>query len=318
MNVLPGIALSAATLLAACQPSAVQTSQHQSESTADCGFYEANILDKYGNIVGSAEVTDADGILHILLSAADGYRFWTLRAYAGIDPIPVNADGNTSPSWFPIEVILGDGSHDASAYPTVYDLAIPLADIGVEAGTCGQINVAVYARMKKFDANGIFLANPRVWVDGPLSFGDVNDPHHDGTGFTYEFCCDEEEEHGCTLTQGYWKTHHATARQKPLRKAWPGPSETDLLCDQELLDIMNTPPEGDGWYILAHQYIAASLNVSAGASSPADVAEALAEAGDLLESTCGGMTDAERALAISLAETLDAYNNGEIGPGHCE
>ena len=51
---------------------------------------------------------------------------------------------------------------------------------------------------------------------------------------------------------------------------------------------------------------------------PADVAEALSDAGDLLAATCDGMTDDERAAAIIMSELLDAYNNGFVGPGHCD
>jgi hypothetical protein len=29
-------------------------------------------------------------------------------------------------------------------------------------------------------------------------------------------------------------------------------------------------------------------------------------------------SDPDRAQGISLAETLDEYNNGVIGPGHCD
>jgi hypothetical protein len=303
--------------VAACQVSN-KTSDTKAQSLTDCGYYDGNIVDKHGTAVGTAEVTDDGTNLHILLTTSGDYRLWTIRAYAGVAPIPVNSDGDTNVGWFPYSVTLGDGSHDQAGYPSTYEMLIPLADLGVTPDTCGLINVAVYARLKSWDSSGLFLGAPRTWVDGPITFGDINYPHHDGTGFTYEFCCDDEEEEGCTLTQGYWKTHNADAKQPKKRVDWPGPSEDDLLCGMELLDILNTQPLGDGWYILAHQYIAASLNVSAGASSPADVAQALADAGDLLINTCNGMTAEERAEAIALSETLDDYNNGEIGPGHCD
>lgn len=107
---------------------------------------------------------------------------------------------------------------------------------------------------------------------------------------------------GCTLTQGYWKNHDE----------WPLPNT--VVCDQTWLEILHTPPKGDAWYILAHQWIAASLNVGSGATPPAD--DALIQA-EVLLSDCV-IDDGERGAALALAEQLDAYNNGELGPGHCD
>src|SRR5688500_7780641 len=73
---------------------------------------------------------------------------------------------------------------------------------------------------------------------------------------------------GCTLTQGYWKNHNELRTQRRQRLDWPAPlDEAQLLCGQKLLDILNTVPRGEAWYILAHQYIAASLNAASGAST---------------------------------------------------
>ncbi len=76
---------------------------------------------------------------------------------------------------------------------------------------------------------------------------------------------------------------------------------------------MHTPPKGDAWYILAHQWIAARFNVGSGATPPAD--DALIQA-EVLLSDCV-IDDGEHDAALALADKLDAYNNGELGPGHC-
>ena len=94
--------------------------------------------------------------------------------------------------------------------------------------------------------------------------------------------------------------------------------EDDLLCGQRLLSILRTPPRGDAWIILAHQYIAASLNVASGASSPSSVDGALADASAFLLANCGGAAASAAPEAIALAELLDSYNHGAIGPGHCD
>jgi hypothetical protein len=67
----------------------------------------------------------------------------------------------------------------------------------------------------------------------------------------------------CTYTIGYWKNHQA---------AWPVASLTIggiTYTQAQLLNILNTPPGGDATYILAHQLIAAKLNVAQGANGSA-------------------------------------------------
>ncbi len=121
----------------------------------------------------------------------------------------------------------------------------------------------------------------------------------------------------CTLTQGYWKNHNQLETQARRQLDWPAPlDEAQQLCGQALLDILNIAPRGEAWYILAHQYIAASLNVAAGADD-ADVASALAESKAILAASCGGVTT-DRQRAIDLSYLLDSFNNGLIGPGHCD
>jgi hypothetical protein len=127
------------------------------------------------------------------------------------------------------------------------------------------------------------------------------------------------EDAGCTLTLGYWKTHNEMADNPSQQIDWPAPyDEADVMCGQSLLDILNQPSHGDAWVILAHQYIAARLNEASGASTPDEVDQALAGAETFLMGNCGGVPASEAPDAIALAETLDAFNHGAIGPGHCE
>ncbi len=96
---------------------------------------------------------------------------------------------------------------------------------------------------------------------------------------------------GCTLTQGYWKTHSAR-----------GPAPFD--------DTWNDLPGG-----LAE-------NILAGADSSA-ITSTLAQATTLLQTytpaQIGALkaTDPIRQQFISLAGILGSYNEGKIGPGHC-
>jgi hypothetical protein len=115
---------------------------------------------------------------------------------------------------------------------------------------------------------------------------------------------DGDDGDGCTLTQGYWKNHQ------------PWPIIDPGLCGQSWDDILHTPPKGDAWFIVAHQWIAASLNVAAGAAVTPEVQAALAAAELYLED-CSIDAD-EHADALAASELLDDYNNGAVGPGHCD
>ena len=85
--------------------------------------------------------------------------------------------------------------------------------------------------------------------------------------------------------------------------------------------LWTEPAGGNAYFILAHAYIAAELNVLTGASTPPEVGTAIGQAEGLLIQYQGSTEipkgTSDRALAIELAEILDAYNNGYVGPGHC-
>lgn len=117
------------------------------------------------------------------------------------------------------------------------------------------------------------------------------------------------ETRGCTLTQGYWKTHPEN---------WPaGYSPTaSFFGGATWLTTLGTPPKrGNAFLILAHQWIAATLNVASGASMPAGV-KAAYDAGTTYLGGGAGTADQAKAWAA----TLDAYNNGLAlnGPAHCD
>ena len=120
----------------------------------------------------------------------------------------------------------------------------------------------------------------------------------------------------CVRTQGYWKNHSAHATNPSQQIPWPISEETPI-CSSTWFEVINTPPQGDPWFILAHQWIAAKLNQASGADTSV-LGGALDEAGDLLANNCNGMSDADAARAIDLSSLLDDYNNGRSGPPHCD
>jgi hypothetical protein len=128
---------------------------------------------------------------------------------------------------------------------------------------------------------------------------------------------------GCTLTPGYWKTHSLYG-PAPYDDAWlalgsDGADTLFFLSGVSYHHVLWTPPKGNAYYILAHAYIAAKLNVLNGATDTA-VASTLATAEQLFANWAPsqiGKASALRAQMVALAATLDSYNNGLIGPGHC-
>ena len=147
---------------------------------------------------------------------------------------------------------------------------------------------------------------------------------------------------GCTLTQGYWKTHSKEG-PAPYDDNWMSilPSEESspfYLSGTSWYQVFWTPPaKGNSYYQLAHQWIAAKLNVENGASVPAEVQTALDEGealfntytpGELItysvnknDKTTGKKKSANTAILsqmTGLAGILASYNEGSIGPGHCD
>lgn len=130
---------------------------------------------------------------------------------------------------------------------------------------------------------------------------------------------------GCTLTQGYWKTHSEFG-PAPYDNTWAqlanGASTPFFLSGQSWIEVFGTSPAGNAYYTLAHQYMAAVLNGLAGANQSA-VQSALASAATLFNTYTPAQigvlkgSNALRKQFVALAETLDDYNNGLIGPGHC-
>ena len=78
--------------------------------------------------------------------------------------------------------------------------------------------------------------------------------------------------------------------------------------------ILNTSPGGNGLIILAHQLIAAKLNVANGATSISAIADADALIGSLVVGSAYLAASETSVVAL----TLDNYNNGADIIPHCE
>jgi len=117
----------------------------------------------------------------------------------------------------------------------------------------------------------------------------------------------------CTYSQGYWRNHP---------NAWPVPSltlGTVTYQATELMAILDNPARGNGLVILTHQLIAAKLNIANGAD-PSAVQQAITNADNMIGALVAppiGDGYLPPAQTGDLTETLTEYNEGTIGPGHC-
>lgn len=152
-------------------------------------------------------------------------------------------------------------------------------------------------------------------------------PNGQPTGQLFLFTNTEEVRLvGCTLTQGYWKTHSSYG-PAPTDAGWftsatpLGPNTLFFSSGRTWYQIFWTPPKGGNAYLqLAHQYMAAKLNILNGASSTTAVDAAIlwAEAFFPGKTTATALTDAQIRAARAAAGVLGSYNEGIVGPGHCQ
>ena len=121
----------------------------------------------------------------------------------------------------------------------------------------------------------------------------------------------------CPLTQGFWKNHPA---------AWPVTTlelGTVSYTRAQLLTILDTPPGtgggADASLILAHQLIAAKLNLAFG-SDPCPISSIIASADALIGSQTIPIvpkiapSTPVGAQMVALAESLNSYNEGLMTP----
>jgi cysteine-rich repeat protein len=137
------------------------------------------------------------------------------------------------------------------------------------------------------------------WLDRAGETGGVDGGNGDGG--------DGDE---CVFTQGYWKNHP---------EAWPVSSltlGTVSYTQAELLAILNTPVAGNGLIQLAHQLIAAKLNIANGGDS-SDIGDEILEADALIDGLVVppiGEGFLRTSVTSSLNDELTRFNEH----GECE
>lgn len=126
---------------------------------------------------------------------------------------------------------------------------------------------------------------------------------------------------GCTLTQGYWGTHSSKGPAK-YDATWASLENAPFYqSGTTYYGVLQLATKGNAYYMLAHQFIAAKLNILKGAAAPAGFNMGAVETffQTYTPAQIGAMKGGApvRAQAIAWAATLDAYNNGLLNVSHC-
>lgn len=136
---------------------------------------------------------------------------------------------------------------------------------------------------------------------------------------------------GCTLTIGYWKNHAGFGPQKDMITAllpvWlgnvSGAKSLSVITPTMAVNILGMKTYGspsNGITKLYAQLLAAKLNIKGGANASA-VAPTITAADSLLAAKSwtdwNGLSKTDKQNVQNWMSTLDKYNNGLIGPGHC-
>ena len=233
---------------------------------------------------------------------------WMSKAEFAVTGWPVNSDDPLNPSSF------CKASFSGNASLSRYNLA---------AGESVLVNIGELL----FD-NGASTNCPSALSCGTdyvfRSFAHATNTLQRSDFTTNTFCstlaCGHRE--SCTLTQGFWKTHGPIPVGNNTNQ-WAVTSltlGTVSYTDLQLLSIFNTPAGGNGLISLAHQLMAAKLNIAKGADAT-DISAAITAADALI----GGLVIPPvgsgylaPSVTSALNTTLTNYNEGATGPGHCD
>ena len=246
--------------------------------------------------------------------AADGTATLAgTRVYQGAIPVTQGGTGTETDECVQVsDIYLGTGTDlgefCASASPITLQFT---GTISVDAEDPCEFEVANLAQFVTNDSGTSGSDTTLVSVTRPDCGGEAN---------------------GCTRTQGYWKTHSIYG-PAPYDDTWaqigedtPFFSATASGGQLSWYGVLWTQPRGNAYFTLAHQYIAASLNLMSDASASQEVLDAMDAATTLFETYTSAQigalkgNKAPRPQFLELAELLDRYNNGDpaLGASHCD
>jgi len=130
---------------------------------------------------------------------------------------------------------------------------------------------------------------------------------------------------GCTFTIGYYKNHPAAIQPLPIYLGTVGGPKTLVVTSTAMgVNVLGQKTYGkpsNGITKLYAQLLAAKISI-ANDADPAAVSSFITQA-DLFLAThdhndWSGLSSAEKGLVLGWHTQIDNYNNGIIGPGHCD
>lgn len=202
------------------------------------------------------------------------------------------------------------GNSGGSMFGAMYDAGAGVHDVwkwaAADLTAAGPGNLLVTSEGN--GGTGLITVSGGVYSVSP--FSSETTPHE---GADILNCAAPPPPSFCPLTQGYWKNHAS---------AWPVSSLTlgsQTYTKAELLAILNTPVKGDASIDLAHQLIAAKLNIAAGADST-PIAATITDADALLGGFAGKLpynvkpSSAIGQKMVADASKLDQFNQRQLTP----
>ncbi len=211
------------------------------------------------------------------------------------------------PPWVP-----GEGWVDYIGVGTLHTWGAPSVNFALQPNQSLDVEIGdTYAETGVSGTTAAALTDGTDYVFCAYAYGSTA-----GTGSPLSVTLDKAttaQGQNCTFTLGYWKNHASS---------WPVSSltlGTVSYTQAQLLQILNQPVGGNGLISLAHQLITADLNIANGADPSAvsaTITAANAQIGGLVVPPIGSGF-LSPASTSSETQTLDDYNNGLIGPGHC-
>jgi hypothetical protein len=261
------------------------------------------------------------------------YAFpWTLAPGTSLECSYVTVVPDASDRLVVVTVTTSDGLPGATgselasfSFPTTFDQLIDecvkveddrVGFLGTVCAVEGTKTFHYTMEIGPFDSCGDFSV-PNVATFTALDTGVSGDASYT---VTVDVPCSD----GCSLTQGYWKTHseHGPAPYDDTWEQLPdGVDTTFFLSGTTYYGALWTTPAGNPYWSLAHQYIAALMNQHNGANVGAVSAEMSQAATILATYTPLQIKNGSKVLKaqiVALAGALEAYNSGATGPGHCD
>jgi hypothetical protein len=249
--------------------------------------------------------------------APNGFTIeWTTRAHfddlGGIWPDDPSADPALH-----VAVFLGNPTLNTVEGTTTFLLApgasatVQLGDIFDETGV-----VASDLDVNEMQQGTEYIFRVKANGDGGVATGGAG--LFPSSPYSPERSCftkPHDDNHDCVHSQGYWKNHPS---------AWPVSSVrlgSIIYTKTQALAILNQPAVGNGLVSLAHQLIAAKLNVAAGAVPGTLIAGAISTSDAIIGSKIVppiGAGYLAPSTTSHLTDDLEEFNTDEMDHHDCQ